>query len=136
MCKKKEGNSIMNINVNDRWIEKPSPKSMRKGSGWFGQMNRSYTYNREYAAITREINTEWGKVIHCAFRNKDGTEISWKEKQWLKNSLFGENRVAVEVFPSKDRLVDAANMYHIWVFEEEFELPFGIHDKDKSERKE
>lgn len=126
----------MSINLNDRWIEKPSPKSMRKGSGWFGQMNRSYTYNGEYAAITREINTEWGKVIHCAFRNKDGTEITWKEKQWLKDSLFGEDRVAIEVFPQKDRLVDAANMYHIWVFEKGFELPFGIHDKDKSERKE
>lgn len=126
----------MSINLNDRWIEKPSPKSMRKGSGWFGQMNRSYTYNGEYAAITREINTEWGRVIHCAFRNKNGSEISWKEKQWLKDSLFGEDRVAIEVFPQKDRLVDVANMYHIWVFEKGFELPFGIHDKDKSERKE
>ena len=126
----------MSINLNDRWIEKPSPKSMRKGSGWFGQMNRSYTYNGEYAAITREINTEWGRVIHCAFRNKNGSEISWKEKQWLKDSLFGEDRVAIEVFPQKDRLVDVANMYYIWVFEKGFELPFGIHDKDKSERKE
>lgn len=126
----------MDIKLKDRWIEKPSPKSMRRGSGWFGQMNRSYTYNGEYAAITREIDTEWGRVIHCAFRNKNGTEISWKEKQWLKDSLFGEDRVAIEVFPQKDRLVDAANMYHIWIFEKGFELPFGIHDKDKSERKE
>lgn len=126
----------MDIKLKDRWIEKPSPKSMRRGTGWFGQMNRSYTYNGEYAAITREIDTEWGRVIHCAFRNKNGTEISWKEKQWLKDSLFGEDRVAIEVFPQKDRFVDAANMYHIWIFEKGFELPFGIHDKDKSERKE
>ena len=35
----------MDIKLKDRWIEKPSPKSMRRGSGWFGQMNRSYTYN-------------------------------------------------------------------------------------------
>ena len=126
----------MKINTNNKWIEKPSPKSMRTGTGGFGEMNKIYIYNREYAAMTREVNTEWGKVIHCAFRNKDGTDITWREKQWLKNSLFGENRVAIEVFPAKDRLVDAANMYHIWVFEEGFELPFGIHDKDKSERKE
>ena len=126
----------MKIDFNNRWIEKPSPKSMRTGDGWFGQMDKSYTYNGEYAAITREINTEWGKIIHCAFRNKAGTEITWKEKQWLKDTLFGEDRVAIEVFPQKDRLVDAANMYHIWVFEKGFELPFGIHKKDKSERKE
>ena len=118
----------MKINTNNKWIEKPSPKSMRTGTGWFGEMNKIYIYNREYAAMTREVNTEWGKVIHCAFRNKDGTDITWREKQWLKNSLFGENRVAIEVFPAKDRLVNAANMYHIWVFEEGFELPFGLHD--------
>lgn len=64
----------MKINTKNKWIEKPSPKSMRTGTGWFGEMNKIYTYNREYAAMTREVNTEWGKVIHCAFRNKDGTD--------------------------------------------------------------
>ena len=54
----------MKINTNNKWIEKPSPKSMRTGTGWFGEMNKIYIYNREYAAMTREVNTEWGKVIH------------------------------------------------------------------------
>lgn len=118
----------------NKWIEKPSPKSMRKGTGWFGQLNRCYVYDKKYCAMTREIKTEWGQVIHCCFRNLAGNDIPWAEKQWLKDSLFGENRVAVEVFPAKDRLVDQANMYHIWVFEEGFELPFGIHKNDKSEK--
>ena len=103
-----------------RWIEKPSPKSMRQGNGWFGQMNRCYVYNKQYCAMTREIETEWGKVIHCCFRNLAGCDIPWAEKQWLKDSLFGEDRVAIEVFPAKDRLVDAANMYHIWAFKISF----------------
>lgn len=118
----------------EKWIEKPSPLSMRKGSGWFGQMNRCYLYKNKYCAMTREIDTEWGKVIHCCFRNLDGIDMEWSEKQWIKNSLFGENRVAIEVYPTKARLVDAANMYHLWILEEGFELPFGIHDNDKSER--
>ena len=119
----------------DRWIEKPSPKSMRKGNGWFGQLNKAYIYNYKYAAMTREIDTEWGKVIHCAVRNDTGTELTWKEKQWIKDSLFGENKTAIEVYPRKDRLIDEVNMYHLWVFEDEnFELPFGIHDNDVSER--
>lgn len=118
----------------EKWIEKPSPLSMRKGSGWFGQMNRCYLYKNKYCAMTREVETEWGKVIHCCFRNLEGIDMEWSEKQWIKNSLFGENRVAIEVYPSKERLVDAANMYHLWVLEEGFELPFGIHDNDKSER--
>lgn len=126
---------MFKIDIKNKWIEGPSPKSMRVGKGWFGQLNKAYTYNSEYAAMTREIETEWGKVIHCAFRNLKGTDITWAEKQWLKNSLFGEDRIAIEVFPTKDRLVDAANMYHIWGLEKGFELPFGIHDNDKSERK-
>lgn len=126
----------MKIDTKNKWIEKPSPKALKQGSGWFAQMNKYYTYNGKYAAMTREIKTEWGKVIHCCFRNLDGTDMKWAEKQWLKDSLFGEDRLAIEVYPQKDRLVDAANMYHLWIFEKDFELPFGIHSKDKSERKE
>ena len=122
-------------NIDSKWIEKPSPKSMRKGTGWFGELNRAYLYEHKYCAVTREIETEWGKVIHCAFRNAEETDIPWAEKQWLKDSLFGQDRVAIEVYPTKERLVDEANMYHLWVFEKGFELPFGIHDEDKSERK-
>ena len=126
----------MKIDTKNKCIEKPSPKALKQGSGWFAQMNKCYTYNGKYAAMTREIKTEWGKVIHCCFRNLDGTDMKWAEKQWLKDSLFGEDRLAIEVYPQKDRLVDAANMYHLWIFEKDFELPFGIHSKDKSERKE
>ena len=126
----------MKIDTKNKWIEKPSPKALKQGSGLFAQMNKCYTYNGKYAAMTREIKTEWGKVIHCCFRNLDGTDMKWAEKQWLKDSLFGEDRLAIEVYPQKDRLVDAANMYHLWIFEKDFELPFGIHSKDKSERKE
>lgn len=117
-----------------KWIGKPSPKSMHKGTGWFAELDKTYLYNGKYAAMTRELDTKWGKIIHCAIRNAEGTDIPWKEKQWIKDSLFGKDRVAIEVFPSQDRLVDAANMYHLWVFPKGFELPFGIHDDDISER--
>lgn len=121
--------------MDNKWIEKPSPKSMRQGSGWVAQMNRCYLYEHKYCVLTREIKTQWGIIIHAAFRNAEGTDISWKDKQWIKDSLFGAERTAIEVFPTKDRLVDAANMYHLWILEEGFELPFGIHDDDMSEKK-
>lgn len=117
-----------------KWIQKPSPKSLRQGTGWLGQMNRCYLYEHKYCAMTREIDTIWGKVIHCCFRNLEGNDIPWAEKQWIKDSLFGNDRLAIEVFPAQSRLVDEANMYHIWVFEKGFELPFGIHKNDISER--
>ena len=117
-----------------KWIEKPSPKALRQGHGWFRQMNRCYLYEHKYCAMTREINTKWGIIIHCCFRNFEDCDISWSEKQWIKNSLFGNERVAIEVYPSEDRLVDEANMYHLWIFEKGFELPFGINRNDVSER--
>lgn len=58
--------------------------------------------------------------------------ISRGPSRWkLKNDLFGEKRVAVEVFPTQDRLVDVCDCYHLWVFEKGFQLPFGIHPRDK-----
>lgn len=122
--------------MEDKWIEKPSPKSLRQGTAWFGQMNHCYVYGTKYAVLTRDVETAWGKVIHCAIRNGTNTDIPWKEKQWIKNSLFGEERTAIEVFPKESRLIDAANMYHLWILEKDYELPFGIHADDLSERKE
>ena len=53
----------MKIDTKNKWIEKPSPKALKQGSGWFAQMNKCYTYNGKYAAMTREIKTEWGKAV-------------------------------------------------------------------------
>ena len=54
-------------------------------------------------------------------------EISWSLKMAIKNELFGENRLAIEVFPKSKNLVDIMDVYHLWVFPKEFNLPFGIH---------
>lgn len=112
------------------WKLETSPKSTGRYSGWLGEMNMCWRYNREYVVMARRIQTEWGEVIHACIRNADNTDIPWAKKQWIKNSLFGENVTAIEVFPKKDRLIDDANMYHLWVFEKGFNLPFGIHPDD------
>ena len=48
----------------------------------------------------------------------------------IKNELFGEDRFAIEVYPKQDRLVDVTDVYHLWVFNKKFEMPFGIHPKE------
>ena len=126
----------MKNNIRKGWIEEVPPEKLKRENNWAGQLSKCYRYKEEYVALTRELDTEWGKVIHCCFRNTKGTYISWSEKQWLKNSLFGDDRTAIEVFPQQDRLIDEVNMYHLWVFERDYELPFGIHSRDKSERRE
>lgn len=54
-------------------------------------------------------------------RWKDG--ITWEELQSIKNDVGYGDRHAVEIFPSKDDLVNVANMRHLWVLKEP--LPFA-----------
>ena len=56
-------------------------------------------------------------------------------KMQIKNELFGEQRLAIEVFPKQKNLVDVMDVYHLWVFPKDFDLPFGIHPtRDKQGR--
>lgn len=61
----------------------------------------------------------------------------WRELQWIKNQLVGDGVEAVEVYPSEDRVVDAANHYHLFCFPrlgtERGWLPFGFRARAVSE---
>lgn len=53
----------------------------------------------------------WDRVM---IRRHDSGRIVWAEMQRIKNELFGEDRIAVEVLPRQKDVVDSANMY--WFF--------------------
>ena len=118
------------------WIIHSSPKHLQVyGNGWFAEMDRVYRReDNKYVVMIRTVKTDWGEVEHAAFRNLEGNDIPWAEKQKIKNEIFGPERIALEVFPKESELVDAANMYHLWVLPVEFDLPFGIHPKNKGYR--
>ncbi|MGL5717993.1 MAG: DUF7694 domain-containing protein [Paraclostridium sp.] len=115
------------------WIQQPSPKNKKQGTGWFGELSEVFiSSDRQYCVMLREIDTNMGKVTHACMRNQGsketnwkGTHISWSEKQRIKNEIFGKESVAIEVFPKESELVDQVNMYHIWVLHG-FDLPFGL----------
>ena len=107
------------------WEKQPSPKELgAKGVDWFSQLDKAWR-NDKYAVMARTINTAWGVVDHACIRNVTGTDIPWKEKQKIKNELWGPEYTAIEVFPPESELVDAANMYHLWIFKG-YKLPFGL----------
>lgn len=132
-----------------KWIETLSPAQLHDqfglyhDGGWNSQMDRCWIDDkRTYCVTSRLLRTDLGKVEHvCITRHTDdikncfssdgSRDIPWSEKMRIKNELFGEKRLAVEVFPTQKRLVDVCDCYHLWVFEKGFELPFGIHPKDK-----
>ncbi|GAB6463893.1 hypothetical protein bcgnr5390_17090 [Bacillus luti] len=107
------------------WVRKQSPKEAGHTNGWFGELDRAYS-NGKYAVMIRKVETEWGIVEHACIRNAANTDIPWKDKQRIKDELFGKERTAIEVFPKQSELVDEANMYHIWVLPEGMDLPFKI----------
>lgn len=88
--------------------------------------------NKVYSVQFSKETSEWGEIIHLWIRRHDNNDISWYEKMRIKESLMGEKRFAVEVFPPKEYLVDQADMYHLYVLPLGFELPFGLHLKEKT----
>lgn len=106
------------------WTKHPSPKELKKGDGWFGEMDRVYRKDDGRAVcMMRDLQTEWGKVTHLTITSFK--QPNWSEKQRIKNDLFGEESLAIEVFPKESELVDEADMYHLWILHDK-QLPFGI----------
>jgi hypothetical protein len=93
--------------------------------GWLARVHTTKK-NRVFAVLIRTVRTPWGDVDHAAIRNCSSTNVPWAAKQRIKDELFGKDRVAVEVFPPADELVDSANMYHLWVMPTSYRLPFGL----------
>jgi hypothetical protein len=57
------------------------------------------------------------KMDKIMIRRNDAEPIrEWHALQNIKDKIVGEDRMAIQVFPRKDELVDVANMY--WLFTE------------------
>lgn len=104
--------------------------------GWHGDMDRCWIDNDNNICVcSRLIRTQFGNVEHVTLSRGAGTVdgsggFTWAEKMEIKNTLFGENRFAIEVFPKQKNLVDTMDVYHLWVFDKKVEMPFGITPKE------
>lgn len=120
-----------------KWTETITPKQAVEElgvpyHGWMREMDRAWvSEDGQYSVMSRLLRTPVGKVEHVAITSAAGCgkcdgsgDIPWAVKMQIKNELFGEKRAAIEVYPPQDRLVDAADTYHLWVFEKGFKMPF------------
>ena len=72
-----------------------------------------------------------GKCDYLSIKTIDKKPIhDWRELQQIKNELCGEDREALEIYPSEHRLVDTANQYHLWVFPKGLQIPFGFTHRE------
>jgi len=86
--------------------------------------------NNLYVATVYEPQPAPGfpcKVIHISISRVDrSNRICWRHKQIIKNKLIGPKHEAVELYPSRDRVVDGANQFHLWVLaDSKLSFPFG-----------
>jgi len=86
--------------------------------------------NNLYVATVYEAQPAPGfpcKVIHISISRVDrSNRICWRHKQIIKNKLIGPKHEAVELYPSRDRVVDGANQFHLWVLaDSKLSFPFG-----------
>lgn len=83
--------------------------------------------NQVYSVMFFVQETEWGHVDRLAIRRHDGgAVVPWADMQRIKNELLGAERLGIQVYPPESKLVDAANIYHLWVLPLGAELPFTL----------
>lgn len=107
------------------WQMTSLPRGPAGAIGWLRDV-RLVHVNDLYAVLERPVETRWGEVRHLAIRTASNLEPPWRDKQRIKNELFGVDAIALEVMPAMDELVDEADMYHIWVMPAGFEMPFTL----------
>jgi hypothetical protein len=111
-----------------RWSLKSQCARKATIDGWCSEIREAWA-NDLYAVLVRPVETRWGKVWHLAIRTASNLEPPWRDKQRIKNEIFGQDISAVEIMPPSNEVIDQADMYHIWVLPEGFELPFSIFDR-------
>ena len=109
------------------WRINDMPVGIPDGNGWCREIRRVFA-NDLYAVLVRPMNTTWGKVHHLAIRTASNLEPPWRDKQRIKNELFGPDYTAIEVMPPQSEIIDQADMYHLWVMTPSRKLPFSLFD--------
>ena len=68
-------------------------------------------------------------MIQLGISALDGTaRHDWREFQWIKNQLAGEECEAFELYPAESRLCDPSNYYTLWCFPGLKRIKVGVEE--------
>lgn len=113
------------------WHVLDTPEGAGVGRGWAADVRRVYR-NHLYVVLSRPFIAASGEtMLHLAIRTPSSAEPPWRDLQRIKNELCGETCHAVQVHPRQDRLIDEADMYHLWVHAAGYEPGYGLHPEDR-----
>lgn len=94
----------------------------------------AYRNNTYEVRVFRGSQADWlvhekswhGMIDYLSIKRLDKKSVhDWRHFQLIKNELVSETREAIELYPSESRLMDTANQYHLFVFPENYVIPFG-----------
>lgn len=91
-------------------------------------MTRVFKNNRYVVMINDNAPMTGGiTAIRAMVQRHDDKPIPshWREMQAIKSELFGPEVLAVEYYPPESELMDCANIYWLWIFQDDF-MPRAI----------
>lgn len=107
------------------WEEREPNDGAREGVRCF--VNNIYTVYW----TTLHAENDAPDVIWLSIKRHDRKTIhDWRHFQRIKNELVGPQFEGMEMYPAEERLVDAANQYHLYVIDDPtFRWPWGFRDR-------
>lgn len=69
-------------------------------------------------------------IIWLSIKRLDKKPIhDWRDLQRIKSEIVGPEYEAMEIYPAESRVVDTANQFHLWVFNDPaYTIPVGFND--------
>lgn len=122
----------------------PSMRLMNKYWGgaikgaWSSQMDRDWIaeYEGNLLSVSSRLisHPKFGKIEHVGIQIKATidvittgfTNVNNELIQYIKDTLFSENRFAIQVYPKEENLIDIMNIYHIFIFDKNVKDPFVV----------
>lgn len=98
----------------------PHTKSILEG---MQNIPKKVYMNGTFTVQVYDTPNSWGAERVMIRWNDARPDHDWSLFQRIKNDLFGQDRVALEVYPSERHKQDVANMYWLWVLPKEFDCP-------------
>ena len=102
-----------------RFIQDAEDSKVRPGRRTGLWMNDRYTV---------QVYDDGGDWFHLSIKRNDREPLrDWRDLQWIKNQLVGEEHDGIELFPAESRKVDSANQYHLFVLKDpRARIPVGF----------
>ncbi|HNA77819.1 MAG TPA: hypothetical protein PKY99_00110 [Turneriella sp.] len=101
----------------------------------FGRENVKAIYTDGFVVV-QEYHLHWRPrfkkilVRHLAISHRDGIRLNkFYDIMALKDLICGEDCEAVQVYPRRNEVVDAADMLHLFVFPRGFKWPLTLRRK-------